>query len=221
MIPIHTLLHDSSYAGPSPRPLLNFCSRTKCESVGVQPRPILDIIFPWCKFLYSVDIDAELSQISLGQVDFLHELLVRLRNVVESKNAPAETEEEDGTEGDEGPEGKLDGLTKSQRGSSEKVFEFLPPQTSDVPRGESAAAPEEAAGSVPDRGRDRAIRIESARVPCTFGCGTVLQFHTEVTRRPQEMVCWARVMAVEGRTSARFLGCVCVTCSEGIGNGCY
>lgn len=106
MIPIHTLLHDSSYAGPSPRPLLNFCSRTKCESVGVQPRPILDIIFPWCKFLYSVDIDAELSQISLGQVDFLHELLVRLRNVVESKNAPAETEEEDGTEGDEGPEGK-------------------------------------------------------------------------------------------------------------------
>lgn len=56
---------------------------------------------------YLVDIDTELAQVHLGLVNLVHELLVRLGDVVESKDTEAETEEEEGTKGDEGPEGKL------------------------------------------------------------------------------------------------------------------
>ena len=54
-----------------------------------------------------VDVDTQLAQILLGQVNLLHQLLVRLGNVVEGQNAPAQTEEERGAEGDESPEWKL------------------------------------------------------------------------------------------------------------------
>lgn len=53
-----------------------------------------------------VDSDAHLSQFSLGLVNLGHELLVRLRHVVEGEDAPAEAEEEECAEGDEGPEGE-------------------------------------------------------------------------------------------------------------------
>lgn len=55
-----------------------------------------------------VDIDAELAQVNLGLVNLSHELLVRVGNVVEGQDAPAETEEGDSAEGNEGPEGELD-----------------------------------------------------------------------------------------------------------------
>jgi hypothetical protein len=41
----------------------------------------------------SVDSDAELSQVRLGELDLLRELLVRIRYVVEGKDAEAEAEE--------------------------------------------------------------------------------------------------------------------------------
>ena len=54
-----------------------------------------------------VDSDAHLSQFGLGLVNLGHELLVRLRHVVEGEDAEAEAEEEDGAKGDEGPKGEL------------------------------------------------------------------------------------------------------------------
>lgn len=41
-----------------------------------------------------VNVDTQLPQIHLGQINLLHQLLVRGRDVVESEDAPAETEEE-------------------------------------------------------------------------------------------------------------------------------
>lgn len=55
-----------------------------------------------------VDIDTELAQVNLGLVNLSHELLVRVGNVVEGQDAPAETEEGDSAERNEGPEGELD-----------------------------------------------------------------------------------------------------------------
>lgn len=57
----------------------------------------------------SIDVDAELSQIRLGHVDLAHEFLVRLGDIVEGQDAPAEPEQEKGAEGDESPEGELGG----------------------------------------------------------------------------------------------------------------
>lgn len=54
-----------------------------------------------------VDINTELAQVRLGQVNLLHQLLVRLGDVVEGQDAPAQAEEEQGTEADEGPEWQL------------------------------------------------------------------------------------------------------------------
>lgn len=54
-----------------------------------------------------VDSDTHLSQFGLGLVNLSHELLVRLWHVVEGEDAPAEAEEEECAEGDEGPEGEL------------------------------------------------------------------------------------------------------------------
>lgn len=54
-----------------------------------------------------VNGDAKVAQVSLGLLDLSHELLVRLRHVVEGNDAPAETEEEEGAKGNEGPEGEL------------------------------------------------------------------------------------------------------------------
>jgi hypothetical protein len=56
---------------------------------------------------YLVDIDSKLAQILLGQVNLPHKLLVRLGNVVEGQNAPAQTEEERRAEADESPEWQL------------------------------------------------------------------------------------------------------------------
>lgn len=55
----------------------------------------------------SVHINAQLPQIDLGHFNLLHQLLVRIRNVVECEDAPAEAEEEERTKGNEGPEGEL------------------------------------------------------------------------------------------------------------------
>lgn len=54
-----------------------------------------------------VDIDTELAKVDLGLVNLLHQLLVCIGNIVESKDAETEAEEEEGAKGDEGPEGKL------------------------------------------------------------------------------------------------------------------
>ena len=42
-----------------------------------------------------IHIDAELSQVDLGQADLLHELLVSGGHVVEGENAETEAEEQD------------------------------------------------------------------------------------------------------------------------------
>jgi hypothetical protein len=73
-------------------------------------------IIHWTFFLSSVvepvvaslvDIHAQLPQVGLGLVDLSHKLLVRFGNIVKGEDTPAETEEEESAEGDEGPEGKL------------------------------------------------------------------------------------------------------------------
>lgn len=56
---------------------------------------------------YLVHVNAQLPQIDLGQLNLLHELLVRRGDIVEGEDAPAETEEEERAEGNEGPEGEL------------------------------------------------------------------------------------------------------------------
>ncbi|KAL2279268.1 hypothetical protein FJTKL_13629 [Diaporthe vaccinii] len=50
--------------------------------------------------------DAQLPQLPLGDLDLAHELVVRLGDVVEGQDAPAEADEQVGAEGDEGPEGQ-------------------------------------------------------------------------------------------------------------------
>lgn len=54
-----------------------------------------------------IDIDTELSEINLGQVNFLHKFLVRRGNIIECEDTPTETEKKESAEGDESPEGKL------------------------------------------------------------------------------------------------------------------
>lgn len=54
-----------------------------------------------------VDVDAELAQVHLGNLNLLHQLLVRLGHVVECEDAPAEAEQQRRAEADEQPEGKL------------------------------------------------------------------------------------------------------------------
>ena len=60
-----------------------------------------------------VHINAKSPQVRLGQFDLLHELLVRLGHVVEGEDAPAEAEEEECAERNEGPEGKLNYRVKN------------------------------------------------------------------------------------------------------------
>lgn len=60
---------------------------------------------------YLVDIDTELAQVDLGSFNLVHQLLVRLGNIVKGKNAEAETEEKKSAKGNESPEGKLVGVT--------------------------------------------------------------------------------------------------------------
>lgn len=50
--------------------------------------------------------DPQLPQLPLGDLDLAHELVVRLGDVVEGQDAPAEADEQVGAEGDEGPEGQ-------------------------------------------------------------------------------------------------------------------
>jgi hypothetical protein len=54
-----------------------------------------------------VDVDAKRAQVFLRQINLGHDLLVRLGNVVEGQNAPAETEEQVSAERDEKPEREL------------------------------------------------------------------------------------------------------------------
>lgn len=55
-----------------------------------------------------IDIHAFRPQILPGHINFLHEFCVRLRYVVECKDAPAELSKEVGAEGDESPERELE-----------------------------------------------------------------------------------------------------------------
>lgn len=54
-----------------------------------------------------VDIDTELAEVNLGLANLLHQLLVRLGDIVKGDDAEAETEEEKGAKGDESPKGEL------------------------------------------------------------------------------------------------------------------
>lgn len=73
-------------------------------------------------FLSLVDIDAQFPQVGLGQLDLAHQLLVGGGYVVEGHDVPAESEEEVGAEGDEGPEGKLKKWAASEpRGSAQNT----------------------------------------------------------------------------------------------------
>lgn len=85
-----------------------------------------------------VDSDTHLSQFGLGLVNLGHELLVCLRHVVEGEDAPAEAEEEECAEGDEGPEGELScALDREVRGAW---------GVRNVRRGRSAPGSEEGGG---------------------------------------------------------------------------
>lgn len=88
------------------------CERTTC----IDPTVILHtIIFTFCLSLFQlrhvchdlVHVNAKLPKIDLGQLNLLHQLLVRCGNIVESEDAPAKTEEEERAEGNEGPEWEL------------------------------------------------------------------------------------------------------------------
>ena len=54
-----------------------------------------------------VNINTLGPQISLGQLDLLHQLGVRVGRVAEGEHAPAEADEQPGAERDEEPEGEL------------------------------------------------------------------------------------------------------------------
>ena len=54
-----------------------------------------------------VHVNTKLPQVDLCHLNLLHQLLVRHGNIVERKDAPAETEEEHSAERNEGPEGEL------------------------------------------------------------------------------------------------------------------
>ena len=51
----------------------------------------------------SIHADAQLSEFDLGLFDLAHQLFVGRRHVVEGQDAPAESEEEVGSEANEGP----------------------------------------------------------------------------------------------------------------------
>lgn len=53
-----------------------------------------------------IDVNAKLPQVDLCHLNLLHQLLVRRGNIVERKDAPAETEEEQSAERNESPEGE-------------------------------------------------------------------------------------------------------------------
>lgn len=54
-----------------------------------------------------IHVYTEFSQVHLCLIDLLQYLLVCVRNIVEGEDAPAEAEEEESAEGNEGPEGEL------------------------------------------------------------------------------------------------------------------
>lgn len=58
-------------------------------------------------FINLIHVNAKLPQVDLCQLNLLHQLLVRHGNIVERKDAPAETEEEQSTERNESPKGEL------------------------------------------------------------------------------------------------------------------
>lgn len=75
-------------------------------------------------FANLVDSDAELSELNLGLLNLRRELLVCVGDVVEGKDAEAETEEEVCAEGDEGPEGEhRDDLLLDQRRKGDELEE--------------------------------------------------------------------------------------------------
>ena len=59
----------------------------------------------------SINLNTLLLQLPFSLPNLLHQLLVRIRHIIERENAVAEFEKEEGAEGDEGPEGKLHSKT--------------------------------------------------------------------------------------------------------------
>jgi hypothetical protein len=68
---------------------------------------MLVTLVPWPNNTNLIHIHTQFSQVHLGEVDFLHELLVCGRNIIESEDAVTEAEEEEGSKRDEGPKREL------------------------------------------------------------------------------------------------------------------
>lgn len=65
-----------------------------------------------CLTSHLIDVDAQASQIRLGQLNLSHQFLVCFGDIVEGHDVPAKTEKEEGAEGHQGPEWEL--LSKGQ-----------------------------------------------------------------------------------------------------------
>lgn len=55
----------------------------------------------------SIDLHSLQPQLTLCNINFAHQLLVGVWDIVEGEHAVAQFEKEEGAEGDEGPEGEL------------------------------------------------------------------------------------------------------------------
>lgn len=108
---------------------------------------------------------------------------MRLRDVVEGQDAPAEADEQVGAEGDEGPEGQDgDDLGLDDGGEGDQV---------------------EVEGEVGLFSPWSATCVSAlawwSLLAHVWGCrGGVWARRTELTRRAMEMVCWARVILFVG-----------------------
>lgn len=64
-------------------------------------------VAPHISLLNLIHVNTKLPQVDLCHLNLRHQLLVRRGNIVEREDTPAETEEEQSAERNEGPEGKL------------------------------------------------------------------------------------------------------------------
>lgn len=139
------------------------------------------------RFIRLVDIDAELAQIDLGNLNLLHQLLMRLRHVIECEDTPAEAEQQRRAEADEQPQGKLQSWLAGQavavHGSEEHV-----------PRGRPFLGTRPIRGKCQSAGQGRAI-IALISLLSYLGRGVKSRkSRTEERSRAKERVCCARVM---------------------------
>lgn len=89
----HLLSHTANTRGRQ--------SKSRAQQM-LSPRCIIPL-YPFSPLIHG---DAQLPQLPLGDLYLAHELVVRLGDVVEGQDAPAEADEQVGAEGDEGPEGQ-------------------------------------------------------------------------------------------------------------------